>query len=522
MKPSNWIAAIIASGALLGLGIAAGSYMTSRAVPSRPAGPAFGMTSASVPMPNVSELKTLNSTFADIAASVSESTVEIRPPATPDGRASMMGGSGSGFIYRADGWIVTNDHVTAGQERVTVVLHDGKEYQGTVYSANDPQLDLAVVKIEASGLTPMDVADSGTVRVGEYAIAVGSPFGYESTVTIGHVSATNRPGRVMDPRTGEVRVYTGMIQTDAAINPGNSGGPLLNIDGQVIGVNSTISTTTGGSNGIGFAIPSNVVKSVADELIAKKKFDRGFLGIQFGDDLKPYRLKEIGIQGGAKVEAAGPDGVAYKAGIRTDDIIVKVDNTDIQTSNDLLLAMYERSPGDKVEITYLRGSQRKTANITLAGAPPTSMQPERTPRTRPRVQQGDPERFFEEFAPDWFRDRMDRNRNRDNATPNRTPGERPRLGVMLERPTPALRTQYRIPENAKGAVITSVAPGSLAFRFGMKSGDLIREINGKAIEGPDSVTSALGKVNTGDDLTVRFTTFSESGQSDRSITIPFE
>ena len=306
----NWPYFLIGTGALLAVGA------TFASMGYRPVLPSLG-SSAPMMIPvrtphsggaGMEALRSLNDTFSEIAESVSGGVVQIVPKtAGGSDRAMATNGSGSGFIYRADGWVITNDHVVGDQSEVTVITRDGREYTGKVYTAKDNQIDLALVKIEANGLETLDLADMRTVRPGQFTMAVGSPFGLESSVTVGHVSALNRPGQVFDPRIGDYRGYTGMIQTDAAINPGNSGGPLLNIEGEVIGVNSTINTLTGASAGIGFAIPATTVKIVADELIATKKFDRGFLGIEFDRDLKPYEAKEMGIAGGARVAAVPED-----------------------------------------------------------------------------------------------------------------------------------------------------------------------------------------------------------------------
>ena len=205
------------------------------------------------------------------------------------------------MIYTQDGWIITNDHVVAGADSVKVVMSDGREIDGEIHRIGDQQLDIALVKVKAKNLPTLKFSESDSVRVGQFAIAVGAPFGLANSVTVGHVSAIGRPGLAGDRVSGP-RVYRDMIQTDAAINPGNSGGPLINIDGEVIGINTTIYSPTGTSSGIGFAIPANIVRVVADEMIATGKFDRGFIGIE-PVNLKPYQLKERKIDGGALVSS---------------------------------------------------------------------------------------------------------------------------------------------------------------------------------------------------------------------------
>ncbi|MCG9895263.1 MAG: PDZ domain-containing protein [Fimbriimonadaceae bacterium] len=526
MRPKKTPYILLAAGAVLA--VAAGATMmqpgpvkrgTPAFQPSLPvnAGNGAGLSAAE----GLANLQAEDAALSDLVSAVSGSVVTIR--------GESMGGTGSGFVYRQDGWIVTNDHVTSGARTVTVVMNDGREFQGRVYSANDRQIDLSVVKIEARDLPVLPLADTETVRPGQITIAVGSPFGLDSTVTIGHVSALNRPAAVPDPRLRDARLYTGMIQTDAAINPGNSGGPLLNIRGEVIGVNSTINTTTGSSAGIGFAIPSNVVEAVADELIEKGSFDRGMLGVSFNEEIKPFRLKELGIQGGVEAVEVSPEGPAAKAGIRPRDIILQIDNEPLRNQSDLLISMYRRSPGEKVSVTYLRGGRRETADLTLGGREAVAQlesQMRGTPNApqTPNVPEGEmPERmreFFREFGPDVFRNGEPRTRERGENAP-RPQGERPRLGVNVEEPTDATRRQFRIPATEKGAVVVTVAPGSLAATMGVRSGDLITKINGRAIEGPQQLVEALGRVQPGSRLTVESRRFSESGAETLVFTTDF-
>ncbi|MGE0002597.1 MAG: S1C family serine protease, partial [Fimbriimonadaceae bacterium] len=278
-RPLTWmgIGAVIVGGAVWA--------QSNRALPPRDA-TSLSLTPAltsTMGGPRVSP-NAMEEVFVNLADRASKAVVHITSDTRglsndQSGQTMMMGGEGSGFVYRADGWIVTNEHVVEGKKEVRVILADGRELLGKVTPVSDPQLDLAVVKVDASGLETLEFSPEKLVRPGQYAIAVGAPFGLENSVTIGHVSAISRQGTINDPRTGAARGYTGMIQTDASINPGNSGGPLIDIEGRVIGINTSIYSTTGGNNGIGFAIPSRVVKEVVDELITKGKFDRGLLGV---------------------------------------------------------------------------------------------------------------------------------------------------------------------------------------------------------------------------------------------------
>ncbi|MBC8063263.1 MAG: trypsin-like peptidase domain-containing protein, partial [Chlorobia bacterium] len=321
--PLAWI---LAAGVLIGAGATASVIG------------AKGGSTASLPLPKVSissprpvgqlrtesleMVKALDESFANLAESVKPAVVHIRVQNSGArnmlGERQAIGGEGSGFIFRPDGYIITNDHVVGGFEKVTVILFDGREFPGKVLRAEDS--DIAIVKIDAKDLPSLPFADSNQVRAGEFAMAVGAPYGLESTVTVGHVSATQRSNQIPDPNSGRVRVYSDLIQTDTAINVGNSGGPLLNIEGQVVGINSAIFSPTGTSSGIGFAIASNQARLLAETLIEKGKIVRGYLGI-LPANLKQFRAKALGVEKGAFVEDLPSDGPAAIAGIKKGDVV---------------------------------------------------------------------------------------------------------------------------------------------------------------------------------------------------------
>src|SRR5579864_5351168 len=233
---------------------------------------------------DMTTLRSLDNSFASLAQYIEPSVVHISSEGSHESdilgrRMGDVKGVGTGIVFRSDGWIITNDHVVAGFDNVKVQLADGREFPGTVRRA--PDNDIAVVKINASNLTPAQFGDSGRVRVGQFAMAVGSPFNLDETVTVGHISALNRENTIPDERAPlGARVYTDLIQTDAPINMGNSGGPLINVDGQVVGVNSAIYSGTGGSVGIGFAIPSNQAREIAEMLIDKGSVTKAYLGLR--------------------------------------------------------------------------------------------------------------------------------------------------------------------------------------------------------------------------------------------------
>ena len=243
-----------------------------------------------------------------------------KQPDTPDQQPSLTS-YGSGVIVRSDGYILTNDHVVGGADKVTVKLKDGREFQGIV--SRDPRSDLALVKIDARNLPAAKLGDSSKVKAGSWAIAVGSPFELDQTVTVGVVSAIGRQGVASDG--DETRFYPNLIQTDASINPGNSGGPLINIDGEVIGINTLIRASFDRGNiGIGFAIPVNTAKFVLDQLIEHGKVTRGYLGIK-PTDVTPKGAERYGTKEGSLVQSVEVSSPADKAGVQVEDVIVEFD-----------------------------------------------------------------------------------------------------------------------------------------------------------------------------------------------------
>lgn len=464
---------------------------------SRPINPTLKMKPANIEMTEGrSMLVEMEEAFVSLNEAASPAVVHISPANGANGAPESQG-QGSGFVYTSDGWIVTNDHVVAGAKEVTVTLANEKQFKGTVYSAEDLQIDLALVKIDASGLNTLTLAADKPVKPGQYAIALGSPFNLADTMTIGHISAINRPGEVFDPRLRANRLYSGMIQTDASINPGNSGGPLLNIEGEVIGINSSIMSSTMSSAGIGFAIPAKTVKVVADEIIQNKKFDRGLIGIVV-EELKPYEVTDMKISGGARAQMVNMDGPAFKAGLRDNDVIVQVDDEQITNQSDLLRATYKRSPGDTVNVTYLRDGKENTIKVKLADPSElieqTPQQPQ--PQQRQRQQQPEVPDFFRQFGDPEFFPQPDQ----PQATPETG---KPKLGVQVEELDENNRRQFDIKDSAKGVVISVIYGNSAAERSGMEQGDVIQSINGTAIASINDLQQAMGKLNWGDQISVK-------------------
>lgn len=293
----------------------------------------------------------------------------------PGGGEARPRGVGSGFVLSADGFIMTNAHVVEGADELVVTLPDKREFKARVVGA-DKRTDVAVVKIEASGLKPVKVGDVNRLRVGEWVMAIGSPFGLENTVTAGIVSAKQRD-------TGD---YLPFIQTDVAINPGNSGGPLINMRGEVVGINSQIYSRSGGFQGISFAIPIDEAVRVSDELRTSGRITRGRIGVRI-DQVSKEVAESLGMgqPKGALVRGVEPDSPAAKAGVEPGDIILKFDGKEIEKSVDLPRLVGNTKPGTRSAMTVLRRGAQRDLNVVVAELEPdeptarASTTPEPTP-----------------------------------------------------------------------------------------------------------------------------------------------
>jgi serine protease Do len=378
-------------------------------------------------------------------------------------RTFSQRGSGSGVIVRSDGWILTNDHVVGGADKVMVTLHDGRSFTGTV--RRDYRSDLALVKIPASGLQTAEFADSDRVRVGQWAIAFGSPFQLDDTMTVGIISARQRQKEIVEE--GEARFYPSLLQTDASINPGNSGGALVDINGRVVGINVAINTTTGGSVGIGFAIPANTARNVMDQLISTGKVTRGFLGVK-PSSLTPDRRSTYGVTtGGALIEQVTEGTPADKAGFQVEDVVVRYNGkpvTDEVSFRDMVAAT---TPGTKVDVVVRRDGKETTLTPTIGALPDD-------------IAGGGPVKPAAPAAPAV----------KVNA----------KLGVTVEPVTKELAAQYKLDENAKGVVVTGVEPGSAASDAGIQPGMVILRANGRRIGSTADLSAAVANAKSGDDV----------------------
>jgi putative serine protease PepD len=274
----------------------------------------------------------------------------------PFGGSQKSQAQGSGFVYDADGHIVTNDHVVAGASSISVMFADGSKYSAKVVGA-DPSSDLAVLKVDApsSKLHPLTLGDSSKVQVGDGVVAIGSPFGLDETVTTGIVSALNR-----DISSTNNFTIPDVIQTDAAINHGNSGGPLLDMSGQVIGITSQIESDSGGNDGVGFAVPSNTIASVVSKLVKGEKVAHPYLGVY---------VQPPANRSGAQIASVKSGSPASQAGLKAGDVVTAFGGKTIRAPDDLTAAVGTKQPGDKVSVTYVRNGSTKTTQVTLGTRP---------------------------------------------------------------------------------------------------------------------------------------------------------
>jgi putative serine protease PepD len=314
-------------------------------------------TPTAVASPIVANVASSTLSVGQIAKTSIPSVVEVDATQTasqspfPGGAQGSDTAQGTGFIYDSKGDIVTNDHVISGSSSVKVKLSDGSTYKATVVGA-DPSTDLAVLHIDApsSKLVPLALADSTKVAVGDGVVAIGNPFGLDGSVTSGIVSALNR--EIVSPDETPIE---GAIQTDAAINHGNSGGPLLNLQGQVIGVTSQIQSDSGGNDGVGFAIPSNTVQSIVTQLISTGKAQHALLGVSV----------QTAASGGVTVSQVSSGSAADSAGLKAGDVITAVDGTKVASAEKLRAVIAGHKPGDSITLTITRSGSTKTVTATL-------------------------------------------------------------------------------------------------------------------------------------------------------------
>jgi Do/DeqQ family serine protease len=356
-------------------------------------------------------------------------------PQTPQPQMEREHSLGSGVIVNPDGYILTNNHVVSGATDVEVFTRDQRKYKAKVIGT-DPHTDIAVLKIEGMGFPSFTIGDSTELKVGDIVFAIGDPFGIGETATMGIVSAK---GRALG---GTIEHYEDFIQTDAAINPGNSGGALIDLHGNLIGINTAIISRGGGGNeGIGFAIPINMARNVMDQIVEHGKVVRGYLGVSI-QSVDPDMAKAFGLThgGGALVSDVTPGSPAAKAGLERGDIIVKLNGDDVSGSNELSLHISEMSPGSVAHLQVVRNGQTQQRDVTVSEFP----------------QHGQANQPF-------------------------GTGSSALTGLHVEDLTQDIARQLGLPVDTFGVVVTQVDPSSAAEAAGIQRGDVIQEVDHKAV-----------------------------------------
>jgi serine protease Do len=366
---------------------------------------------------------------------------------------------GSGVIVDERGYILTNNHVIKEATKIQVKVPGDTTIHSAKVIGADEETDLAVIKIESQKHLPTArLGNSDAVQVGDWVLAFGSPFGLEATVTAGIVSAKDRSN------IGQGQ-FQRFIQTDAAINPGNSGGPLVNLAGEVIGINTAIYTSSRGYEGVGFALPSNTAINIYNQLVTNGKVTRGSIGITFGEDRSnnPVLLKELGVEHGIVVERVEPGSPADKAGLRPGDVITSVNGKPVLTGNDLVNPIVATPIGGSVQVTYVRDKQSHDASVGVADRA----------KLFPRTAQANGNPSEEEGATDF--------------------------GLRVEDVTSELQQRLGL-DHASGVIVTQIEPASLGEDVGFFRGDVIQEVNHQPVQNLRDWRRVTGRLKAGDNV----------------------
>ncbi len=372
-------------------------------------------------------------------------------------RPQVRQGAGSGFIIDKRGYILTNNHVVENAVAIRVKFDDGRSFDGTVLGT-DPATDIALVKLKnpPANLPVLNLGDSDAMRVGDWVVAIGNPFGLSSSVSVGILSAK--------ARNIHAGVYDDFLQTDAAINPGNSGGPLFNLKGEVIGINTAI---VAGGSGIGFAVPSNLAKALVPQLEKKGSVTRGFIGVQL-QELTPELAKALGAPSsqGALVNSVIPDQPGAKAGLKQDDVITQVDGRSVASADQLRRTIALRSPGSTVDLTVYRAGKSRDVRVSLTTRPEEEEVARRGPAERDSHDDSNKQQF----------------------------------GLSLATPSPEMARARGLP---RGAFITEVLPGSAADQAGLRDGMLVIEANGQVVTSTGDLSRILRAAKYGSTVLLR-------------------
>ncbi len=352
---------------------------------------------------------------------------------------------GSGFIMNKSGYIITNNHVVAKADEITVRLYDRREFKAKVIGT-DADTDLAVIKIEAGGLVPLPLGNSDSISVGDWVLAIGSPFGLEQTVTQGIISAK---GRIIGAGP-----YDDFLQTDAAINPGNSGGPLVNLDGGVVGINTAISSTSGGYEGVGFAIPVNLAKKIISDIINKGKVIRGWLGVGI-QEITPELAEHFKVKEGVLIAQIFKDGPAEKAGLQRGDVIVEFDGKEVKNHRELQSVVAATDVNKKVKVKVIRQGKPRVSEVSVAERDIGAMSE----------------------APQYVS---------NDAS----------CGITAGDITEEVRRQYGLKDRS-GVIVLELSRGSAAAEAGVMRGDIIHEVNGKVVKGLKDFEAEIARLKQG-------------------------
>lgn len=423
--------------------------------------PFLGISRAAEELTGLRLLEEVQGVLITLADRVKPAVVNIAPVSasvrsgeSPRDRGPNNPGTGSGVIVDKEGWIVTNNHVVGDAKEVEVRLSDRSKFVGQVIG-RDPDTDLAIIKINpTSELPTVPFGDSAKVRVGQWVMAVGNPFSLDRTVTLGVVSGLERDA---------VRLsrYEAFIQTDASINPGNSGGPLFNIKGEVIGINTAIINY---AQGIGFAIPSNMVQQVVGQLRARGKVVRGWLGVGIQEVTAELAVK-FGIKenAGVLVNDVFENEPAARGGLKPGDIIAKVDGQGVETPAGLSRAVAGLTPGTKIELDVIRNGEHRTVTVDLG------------------------ERKEDAVVA---------------SIPSPPPQPEIKLGLNVQDLTPELADKFKV-KDQKGVLVSKVDPGSVAQEQGLREGDLIKEVNRQTVTSTEEFKSAVSQAKKGESVLLR-------------------
>lgn len=474
----TWL--LISAGILIGIVIATGFGWTFNSHAqeiklSTVSNPPVTSTASSA---DLATAENLSNVFADVAARVNPSVVtvftetDVKMEGSPFGQ--FFGGDdffrkffqqpapeqnykrmglGSGVIIESNGTILTNNHVVDDADNIKVRLMDGREFEATV-KGKDPQTDLAVVTIDTKNLTPIRLGNSDRVRVGDMVLAIGSPLNpqLEHTVTSGIVSAKGRSGVGLSQ-------YEDYIQTDAAINPGNSGGALVDLRGNLIGINSAIVSQSGGFQGIGFAIPVNLAKKVMEDIINNGKVIRGWLGVYI-QNITPELAKALDLKStkGVLVSKIQKDSPAEKAGLKEEDVILAFNNKDLDNATELSTWVASSSPDQDVTLTILRDGDKRNLKVKLGEL------------------------------------------NEQQQAMARGKSEYSDIGLQVANIVPELVSHYHLDNDLKGVVVTAVNPSGVAASVGIQEGDVIMKVNRHTVKSVEDFDKQISKIDAGENI----------------------